>query len=619
MKTIPIDIQQEATRRSNRANKTVLRKLRAHVVGVEKAGAQNGITNNKVQPGQSEAIPEEPFYALGHMGRIILPPFDMLTLSMLIENNSELGQCIEAMETNVDATGHRFVSRLRLEDSALPMNDYDKEKIAIEPEQQKLLDESKKEKVRLINFFTYATKESFISFRRKLRKDIETTGNAYFEVIRNMAGEIQGFTHLPSYQVRLGKLEEDQVETTRKILELQVDGSVKIKDQKVITRFRTFVQSRFINQGRTNSSITGHKVVWFKEFGDNRIYSKIDGKRKKNIPIKDRATEIVHLKLYSPRSPYGLPRYIGNLLSIFGDRAAEEINWITFKNNNIPSMVFLVSNGQLTEASIKRIESFVESQIQGSDNRSKFLIVEAEKLGDEEGEDGGQVKISIESLTKDQHNDAMFQAYSVNNQDKIRRCYRLPPIFVGKAKDYNKSTADSSRRLADEQIFKPERDEFDECMNRYVFPEMGVVYHRYKSNTPNTTDNQQLVKILAGAEKTGGMTPRIARFMLEDILGLDLPDFPPDFPADVPFSMTITQAAKNQADPTEPSQQVTAMKTLKSFNILDDEGELDFSELGLDTLDEDDPESVFQVAKKLLSLNRAAEIIWRQRAAEETE
>jgi capsid portal protein len=311
----------------------------------------------------------------------------------------------------------------------------------------------------------------------------------------------------------------------------------------------------------------------------------------------ERATEIVHLRHYSARSPYGLPRYIGNLLGIFGDRAAEEINYTTFKNNNIPSMAVMVSNGQLTEGTIQRIESFVESQIRSSDNYSKFLIIEAEPV-DEEGEDGGQLKIEIKPLTSDQHKDALFQQYSKNNQDKIRRAFRLPPIFVGRSDDYSRSTAESSRRLADEQVFSPERDRFDDVVNRTIFPCMGIRFHRFKSNSPNTTDNESLVKILAGAEKTGGMTPRIARAMLEQILGIDLPEFPGAFPQDVPFSLTMAEAVKNKADVAEPGQQVTALKAIAALT----DSDIQFA----------DDAKILEVAKQLLSLNQAAEMMWRK-------
>jgi len=601
---------ESASRSADGANRKALRKIRARVIEVntEKAGTSpSGLTGATAKPGKSEAPPEEPFHTLARKGLVIEPPFDMLTLAMLVEHNSELGQCVEAMETNIDGTGFRFISRLKLDDiprDKLPSEGGDAPPDAPNPEMTRAL----REKTRLTNFFTYSTEESFTKFRRKLRRDLETTGNGYFEVLRNEKGDVQGFTHIPSYQMRLGKLEDEQRLVERKILELQVDGSVQIKTQKVWRRFRRYVQSRAIHR-RSLSTIEGHKVRWYKSFGDERDVDKRDGRyasEGKPVDGDQRATEIIHLSLYSPRTPYGLPRFIGNLLAIFGDRAAEEINYITFRNNNIPSMVVLASNGQLTEGTIKRIESFVESQIQGSDNYSKFLIIEAEPFG-EEGEDGGQVKVDIQPLTKDQHRDALFQNYSQNNQDKIRRCFRLPPIFVGRSDDYTRATAEASRRLADEQIFSPERDEFDTVVNRVLFPEMGIRFHRFKSNSPNTTDNQQLVRILAGAEKTGGMTPRIARAMLEDILGIDLPGFPEGFPADSPFSLTMAEAVKNKGDASEPGQQVTALKAIEQLT-------------GGDLLDfDDDDESLLSVAKKLMALQKAAEVAWRAKLARDGE
>lgn len=611
-----IPIQKQAGERANAANHRALRQVRARVVEVRKNA--NGITSSSAKPGQSQANPEDPFVSLGQQGKVIEPPFDVLTLAMLPENSSELGQCIDAMATNIDATGHRFVSRLKIDDVSKLESDQQGGTPGVDQTKIDLLEKANAEKVRLTNFFTYCTSESFTEFRRRLRKDLESTGMYYFEVIRNSDGEIQGFTHLPSYQMRLGKVENEPVEMSRKVLELQVDGSVKVKTQRYMKAFRTFVQGRSIGQGRTSTTTNGYKVVWFKEFGDARQYNKNNGDLAKDgerIKAADLANEVIYFRLYSPRTPYGLPRFIGNLLSIMGDRAAEEINWTTFKNNNVPSMAVLVSNGQLTQGTVSRIESFVESQVQGSDNYSKFLIVEAETLGEDEGEDGGHVKIDIKKLNDAQHDDALFQNYSKNNQAKIRRAFRLPPIFVGDGEDYSRGTAEAARRLADEQIFDPERNEFDDVINRFIFPEMGVIYHKYQSNTPDTTDNDRLVKILGAAEKTGGLTPRIARYMLEQILSIDLPDFAPGFPADVPFSMTMAEAVKNQAPANEPTQQVApaqkAVEVLKALGIVDDEGEVDTDALNLGEVDVDDPGSVMDVAKKLFAMNRAAEILWR--------
>jgi hypothetical protein len=64
------------------------------------------------------------------------------------------------------------------------------------------------------------------------------------------------------------------------------------------------------------------------------------------------------------------------------------------------------------------------------------------------------------------------------------------------------------------------------------------------------------------------MTPRIARMVLEDILGRELPPFPDDFRPDLPFSLAMAEAVKNQADVTEPGQQLTALKRLSLLTEL---------------------------------------------------
>lgn len=607
------------------------------LVRVEKA---NGQVDSIAQPSASQADLSDPFQQLLEQGRVIEPPFDLMTLAMLPEHSSELGQCIDAMEINISGTGHRFVKRQHKVVS-------DEETFEMSSEQKQA---SAQEKANLINFFDNCTDESFIAFRRKLTKDLESTGNGYCEVVRNSIGEISALYHIPAYQMRLGAADKDPILTKRKALLVQADGSYKTKEIAEYRKFRVYCQARTVF-GRSFSLTDRRSVKWFKQFGDKRKLNRSTGyfegqNGDKKVSKQSEANEMVHFTIYSPRSAYGIPRYIGNLLSIFGDRAAEEINFMTFKNNNIPSMVVTVSNGQLTEGTVKRIESFVESQIQKSNNYSKFLLIEAEPFDEQEGEDGGQVKIDIKPLTSEQIGDALFQNYSTNNQDKIRRAFRLPSIMVGISADMNRAVAEVARRLADEQVFQPERSEFDAVINRLFFPEMNIVFHEYRSNTPNTTDNAQLVRILASSEKTGGMTPRIARAVMEEVLGKDLPPFPEEFDADKPFSLIMAEAIAAQnvsALPPEdsndpgteddaaagggdgrsgrdadgdgntgergkkkPKKKPTtkdAVSILKALGIL-----------GMDPDEEDDDESeesILSMAKKLTKMNRAAEIMWR--------
>lgn len=500
--------------------------------------------------GESKQVTDtDPFDALVRSQLVIEPPFDPFTLALQPERSSELGPCIEVMEKNIEGFGSRVLSIVN------PKADDAPDGIA---------EVVKAEFTKLLNFFMYAgMDESFQSLRMKTRHDLEATGNAYWEVIRNAAGEISYFERIKSYQVRLTAEEREPFEFEMPISEVQPDDSVKIVKMRRKKRFRRYAQVASIS--RTSLTASGYETRWFKEFGDPRIYDNRNGRLisdrdAASLPESQRANEVVHFKLYSSRSPYGLPRYIGVLIDILGDRKASEINYTTFCNNTIPSLVISVSNGELTQGTVDRIQQFLE-KLQGNDNRAMVLVVEAEAVG-EEGEQTGQVKIDVKPLTNEQINDALFQKYQEYNREKVRVAYRIPPIFIGRSLDYTRATADTSRRLADEQVFAPERDTFDDWVNRILFPSMGIVYHRFKSNSPNTTDNTELVQILSGAEKTGGMTPRRADIVLKDILGRDLPEFATDerFNLDLPFSLSMAEAVKNQADVTEPGQQVTAMK-----------------------------------------------------------
>jgi len=495
------------------------RMMRAIVIGVQKE------VKDVVDDESSQSQQLDSQVWAGLKDQYVEPPLDLLTLSMLRENNSELGQVIDAMEVNIDSFGHRFV-----------LNPW----AALFKDDDKVVKEVALEKIKLVNFFNNAAIDttSFVRLRRDTRRDIEGTGNGYWEVITNASDEIVGFKWAPSHTIRLYPLEQEaiEVETTR--TKIGNDGKPELTKIKHWKRFRKFVQVREA------------KKAYFKELGDPRVMDSRTGLYQKDgdkeVPLEYRANSMIHFRIPVSRSPYGLPRYIGNLFSIFGSRAAEEINYVTLKNNNIPSLMLLISGGgMLTGASIKRIEEFVETNIRGKDNYSKILLVEAEPI--EEGALPGQssdIKMSIERLSSEQIKDAMYQEYDKNNIDKVRSSFRLPPIFTGRSEDYTRATADTSKKLADEQVFAPERNEFDSALNTLVMPLIGAVWHMYKSNSPNVTDNQDLIKMLGISEKTGGMTPQIARDIMSDVFSKDLGDVVSIDP-DVPFTLQVAEAAKN--------------------------------------------------------------------------
>lgn len=496
------------------------------------------------EAGSSKALPERDLFK--SIAPMLVPlPFDKSYLARLPAHSGELAAAIDAMANNIGGYGHRFACRVT------------------DAEQEKALEaEIRRERVWLVNFFQrVALGESWHSLRKRTRKDIETTGEGFTEVIRDRRGRIKNLGYLASEQMRLcwEDLEFTQIEVPTPTL--QEDGSWTLETIDQPRRLRRFVQGQSVLA--TAEGAPSSRIRFFKSFGDKRVLHNRTGVYMTEaeaatagpdggpLPEDYRANEVIHWRIPCSYSPHGLPRYMGNLLAVLGVRGAEEVNYATLKNNNIPSLALLVSNGRLTGATVKRITEFIEKKVKGNDNRSSVLIIEGE--GEFEGEESGQVKIDMKPLNAAQVTDAMFSKYMQDGRSAIRQSFRLPPIFVGSTQDYNRATADASRQLADEQVFAPERTEEDWTINT-VLADAGVRFHEFQSRTPNVTDNRELVTMLTSAERTGAITPRIARAVVEDVFptAAELPSSKID--QDTPYSLQLAEAMKNQASPTEPNQ-----------------------------------------------------------------
>lgn len=479
-------------------------------------------TLNVVERAASNALGDDPFLGVYGNKNIIEPPYDLQVLSSLQEYCGELRPTLDAMTTNIEKLGHRILPRTNVQDlnSEIPQD-------------------IKDEIYTAENFFENAILDqdicTFTEFRSRIRMDLETTGNAYAEVIPSLANPLNpaGLNHLPSWTMRLRKQDDTftSYDVPRAIK--QKEGTWVIKKFPTSKRFRQFVQIREY----------GTEGVYFKEWGDPREVDSRTGEvvEKGSIDPQYLAHEVIHIKIYSTKSPYGLPRDIGNLFAIFGSRAAEEINYTTFENNQIPAMVLLGTNVAVTDGSVDRLNEFIEDRVQGNKNYATIVIVEAEPIG-EGMRDPGSMKLELKPLVEHQHTDAMFQKYLESNRESVRRAWRIPAIFVGLSQDYSRATAEASRKLANEQIFAPEREAFDAIINNTIITRLGLANVQFKSNSPSVTDNYELTQLLATGERSGGLTPRISRMIVEKILSVDLPEVPSEINPDYPFTWTTLQA-----------------------------------------------------------------------------
>lgn len=496
-----------------------------------------GVDTKKIRKERSSAIIDEDIHELGFASKIIKPPLSQGELSVLSEFSGSLGQNLDAMMIGVEGFGQKVVVDDELTKAQIAIN-----QMEINTERRWL------ETHILKNPNPY---QSLKELRKQLQKDKQTTGNAWLELVPGLkSGMYSCYNRIEPSNIWIVKA--DRVFT--RIAQKYVNENFQLKEKTFLLRLRRFVQ------------IVGKKKVYFKEFRDPRpihaqtgevlrMRSNASGKQ---VPVDSQgkevkkgmlARELYHFKVPTTRrTPYGMPVYTGNIIAVKGSRSGEESNILTLQNNNVPSMAVMVSGGMLTDGSIERLQEFVDTSIKGDLNYSKFLILEGESNHDSLS-GAASMKIEIKPLTNDQHTDALWDKYDDKNNAKIRRGFRQPPVMVGETEEISRDIAETSEKMAEKYVYSPERESVDECWNQIIV-QQGIKFHSIKGNSPNVTNDQDLIKILSTAEKTGGITPRIAHMILEDVLNRKLPaliENDPDFNPDLPFSVSVGKLARGMA------------------------------------------------------------------------
>jgi len=400
------------------------------------------------------ALPEDEFqnYYMGGSNDhgIIVPPWDMRRLEYLVNENNALAPCIDAMEVNVDGTGFEFKSQ--------------------DPEAEDEADDA--QIAALKEFFDQPWPGmSFITLRRLLRRDLERTGNAFMEVVRDNGGKIVFLRHVDAKMVRIVKL--DQAIPVKKRL---VRNGVEVT-HTVLERQRRYVQL-----------LNGLNLFYFKEFGTERDLNKRTGtwaNEGAKLPGKDRATEMMHFVVQEDvHTPYGVPRWIAQMPSLVGSRLAEEFNVEFFNSGGLPPALVILQGGVLGHETRKAMEL---NNGQMAFKKQRLQILEVEPSGGTI-DTSPQARVLVERFGAERQADSMFEEYDARCEIRIRRAFRLPPIFVGAAEDYSFATAFASYKVAEAQVFKPERDEFDEMMTQRLLPAMGFDGYKMVSNPLNIED-----------------------------------------------------------------------------------------------------------------------------------
>lgn len=470
----------------------------------------------------------------------IEPPYPPDALMNEFENSNALRQNVDAYAQNIHGFGWRFEPVFNLDDEDIDeqiadalfldaraqavreMTDFD-ENFEPTPEDvaaakaviAKLM---RRERAMLDLFFGFCCSDrSFTQLRKDSSNDQEILGHSWWELRRNANGELAAFSYVPSFTIRAVSIEGDIVER---------EVPVKVSPVRWGTR------TELHRAGRWVQVIPGSgQPIFFKEAGDERLISNMSGAVYEDVeamladePEARPATELVQFRIHSSRSGrYGVPRWIGNLKSVLGSRKAETVNLLYFNNKSVPPLALLVSGGSVTKEAVNRLEDYVKNELHGDEaNFHKILIIEAEPAGNAmDPLNSGKIRVELVPLTKAIHNDALFMKYIAAGRDMIGESMRNPKIVRGATDNINRATAQAALEFAEAQVYAPERQGFDWWVNRFIFPELGILFWEFRSNSPVSTD-LDAAKAITELTKAAILTPEEARRLTSRVFNVDL-------------------------------------------------------------------------------------------------
>ncbi len=393
-------------------------------------------------------------------GVVIRPPYDFSQLSLLVQENNALGQCISAMEVNIDGTGYVIESKEKTES---------KEENTKAKGVQEFFDEA-------------YPGQSFVTQRRALRRDQESTGNAYLEVLRAINNDLVFLKRIDAKSMRMVKL-DDSVPVIRTVKRFGTEHKINM-----MIRPRRFVQ------------IMGKKLVYFKEYGFEGNLNRETGEwehEDKEVPVDKRATEVIHFTaIKDVNTPYGVPRWVTQIPSVIGSRKAEELNLDFFNAGGLPPALVILQGGTMTDPVRKQLQSYLSGK---GASKHRAAIIEAYSTSGDISSSGSGVRVTVERFGAERQQDSMFEKYDDKCERRVRSSFRLPPLFVGKAEDYSFATAFASYAVAEAQVFTPEREEFDEMINVTLMKELAddLVFRSSPLSVKDAANQLKGIELLA--------------------------------------------------------------------------------------------------------------------------
>ncbi len=397
-------------------------------------------------------------------------PYNQRGLQNIVRDSVILPQCIEAYADNIAGfgVGVRYKDEFNSEAESLEM---------------------KQEFEKVQNIIKMLGAEIDVKeILMRVIKNRETFGIAYLECIRNLNGDvvqIENIKDVPS--VEMTKPDGDFI-----------SYECRYGDE-VVTRGKQFRKFRQIVAGKT---------VYFKEFGDTRIMDKRTGEYVESLDIVNRANEILVFSIGD--YDYGEVRWIGQVLPQDGARKSEQLNNNYFLNGRHIPLMIAIRGGTLTDESKAKLKTYLNG-IRGESAQHGFLIIEAESNGNRTAFDEDKPDIQVVPLSSILQQDALFQKYQDDARKKAQSAFRLPALYVGYTKDYDRATSYAAMEVTEKQVFQPERVFMAWQLNNKLLKSYDFKYCEVYLKEPEISNPDDMAKLISVANSAGGVTPNLAR------------------------------------------------------------------------------------------------------------
>ena len=302
---------------------------------------------------------------------LINPPYDPSTFLEYYDSNGYFMRSVDQVAQDVGGLGYSL-----------------KTKEGVDLKKDKKAQEIKRKMDKLL--LNPNSEDSLLQIMKRLITDWGSMGWWCLEIVRNQIDEVAEMHYVPGHTVRVHESGDK------------------------------YCQVRYVKGKKT--------WRWFKRFGYEKDVHKDSGEeaKKNGIAEDDRANEMIFYRNFTSRSDYyGTPNILGSIGAVITLIGIRDYNLAFFENYGVPAAIVVLS-GDWEPDSDKTIKEFLDTEIKGSENAHKTLVLQIP-------EEGG--KLDWLPLDTKKTNEGGFKIYLKMQRDEVLVAYAMPPYKIGIAEE----------------------------------------------------------------------------------------------------------------------------------------------------------------------------------------